>query len=163
MVIYIMLLVWAGNLTSAAGDGNRSIGILELQEEIHTPATQPLYLVWFVLDSTAVPRHNPASLLLRAPDDCQIAHGGHWGKQHAIFARMDGTVYQPGVFRTGTLAARTSLRPQCRPGILPDLRKFSAGGSTTDRAALAHEAATTGRQAAIAPETTLDFIVSVAP
>src|SRR5258706_15297341 len=86
------------------------------------PATGPLYLVWFVLDTTGFAHHNPASSmysLLRPRGDCQIAWRDHWGKQHAILAGLDGAVHQPGLFSARALAARVSVWSKRRFGILP--------------------------------------------
>ena len=54
--------------TSRRPDGNRSRcpteKVAKASQEIHTSATYTLYLVWFVLDTTGLPLHNPASSLL---------------------------------------------------------------------------------------------------
>src|SRR5262245_36380760 len=44
----------------------------EVSQEIHTSETAPLYLVWFVLDTTAKSNDNPASCLLRARGNLQF-------------------------------------------------------------------------------------------
>src|SRR4029077_1068208 len=85
--------------------------IVECSQEIHTRATRPLYLVCFVIDTTAFPPHNPPSLLL-------WAHCVRWGKHDAIFAGLDGAVHQPRMFRARALVAGPSLRPECGPGVL---------------------------------------------
>jgi hypothetical protein len=92
------------------GIGQSSLCVVGTSQEIHTVATGPLHLVWFVLDSTGFPHHNPASSLLRLRGLGFVLRG-HWGKQDAIFARMDRAMHQPGVFGAGSLAARASLRP----------------------------------------------------
>jgi len=75
------------------GQSQPATAAFEASQEIHTVATAPLYLVWFVLDTTGFSHHNPASLLLRTPGEYGFAIGGHWGKQHAIFAGMDCAVH----------------------------------------------------------------------
>jgi len=62
-------------------------------EEIHTPSTSPLYVVWFFLDTTGRQLHNPASLLLRPRGEKICRHRPLGGKRHAIFAGMDCAVY----------------------------------------------------------------------
>jgi len=107
--------------------------------------------------------HNPASVLLRAREECEIARRDHWGKQHAILARLDGAVHKSRVFGQRTLAPRTSFRPQRRFGVLSDLWQFVAGSTSANWTKASNEAASVGRQASIATEATLDFFVSVAP
>jgi hypothetical protein len=141
------------------GGENSSQQLSNLSQEIHTWATPPLYLVWFVLDTTDFPQHNPPCLLLWARCAQKFARCDHWGKHDAIFAGVDGAVHQSGMFCARALAAGTSLRPQRWPGILPKLRKLLAGGAAADRSAPPHEAASTDCTAA-APQATIDFLLA---
>ena len=129
--------------------------MFKASQEIHTLATSPLYLVWFVLDTTDFPPHNPARLLLRLLGVCQLACRGHWGKHDAILARLDRAMHQSGMFRARPLATRASLRPECGIGVLPKLRKYIAGSAAADRTTAAHEAACACRAPAAATKTSL--------
>jgi hypothetical protein len=136
--------------------------LLNVSQEIHTLATRPLYLVWFVLDTTGFPLHNPAWLLLRAHSETEFACGDHWGKHDAIFAGVDRAVHQSGVLRAGALVAGASLWPQCGPGVLPQLREFLASGTAANWSAPSHETAFADCAPA-ASQAKIDFFVGVAP
>src|SRR5882724_6742196 len=150
--------------TSRHGDGNRSIPgpatvVARPSQEIHKAATGPLYLVWFVLDTTGFPLHNPAYLLLRSHGEERC---GHWGKHDAILAGLDRAVHQSRMFRARTLVAGVSFRSQRWAGILPQLRKFAASSTPADRAAPSHEAAFADCSPPAA-QAAIDFSVGVAP
>src|ERR1051326_735067 len=134
-----------------------------ISQEIHTPATRPLYLVWFVLDTTDFPLHNPASWLLLSRGDTQTAHRDHWGKHHAIFAGLDCAVHQSRVFRTRTLAARPPFGTQRRAGILPKLWKLPPGCAPAHWAGAAHGPARPGGKPAPPAKTTVNFLLASRP
>lgn len=143
------------------GQGRRE-KMLECSQEIHIRATPPLYLVCFVLDTTAFPPHNPPCLLLQARGEEKFACCGHWGKRDAIFAGLDRAVHQSGMLRAGALVAGPSLRPECGTRVLSQLRKFPAGGTAANRSAPSHAAAFADC-AAFAAQASIDFFVGVAP
>ena len=155
-------LMSAREAQRAPGRENWSQSLPKFSQEIHTLETLPLYLVWFALDTTDFPHHNPPCLLLRSREVQKFPRCDRWGKHDAIFAGVDGAVHQSGMFRAWALVAGTSVRPQRGLGILSQLRMFLAGGTAADRPAPSHEAAGTDCTA-VAPQATIDFLVGVAP
>jgi hypothetical protein len=102
-------------------------------------------------------------LLLWSHREGQFERCGHWGKHDAILAGLDRAVHQSRMFRARTLVAGASFRSQRGVGILPQLRKFFAGGPTANRAAPSDETAFPGGSPSATSQTTIDFFVGVAP
>jgi hypothetical protein len=101
-------------------------------------------------------------LLLRSHGEGKFERCGYWGKHDAILAGLDRAVHQSGMFRAGALVAGVSFRSQRWAGILPQLRKFPAGGAAANWTAPSHEAAFADC-APPAAQATIDFFVGVAP
>jgi len=67
------------------------------------------------------------------------------------------------VFGERTLAPGASLRTECRVGVLPELREFSASSAAANWSPAPYEAAFPGREAPVATQTSLDFSLASRP
>jgi hypothetical protein len=85
--------------------------IIECSQEIHTSGTRPLYLVWFVLDTTAFPPHNPPCLLLWARGEQEFTRCDHWGARCNICRGGPCSASIKNVPRGGTGCGRISPAP----------------------------------------------------
>src|SRR5215472_12080534 len=124
----------------------RFAGGEENGEKSTASATDTLYLVWFLLDTTLCSRNNPPHLAASAA--ASPVRARPLGEAHAIFAGLDRAMHQSGLRRPRPLAARSSFRSQRRFGILPVMRQPAAGRTSTHRPTPPHEAALARRPSA---------------
>jgi hypothetical protein len=145
------------------GPGKKLADYFPLVHRKSTPA-QPDPYIWCALFLTLLAsRLTIRQCLLLLSPECErkFARRGHWGKHDAIFAGMDRAVHQSRLFCAGALVAGTSLWSQCGVGVLPQLRKFLAGGAAAHWPAPSYAAPSAGR-AAVAAQAPIDFSVGVA-
>jgi hypothetical protein len=77
--IAAIILCWREKRNVRQGEKLRPNNLSKLSQEIHTLETLPLYLVWFALDTTDFPHHNPPCLLLRLRDEQEFPRCDRWG------------------------------------------------------------------------------------